>query len=155
MTRSRAGIEWNDGVRLSPDRAPAPGEESAIQRQRTPRSGLGALSEESCIRKAVAERGLTPGPAGLVDTTAEDEAATGTAFAICRLNRWVKGASEAWYRPAAERGRRPNSSPSPARPEDSTASPAGTSDQRSQSRWGQWRRPTACRDRGLPHRGAV
>ena len=66
-----------------------------VSRQRAP-------SEESCIRKAVAERGLTPGPAGLADTTAEDEAATGTAFAICRLNRWVRGASEAVCQPAAE-----------------------------------------------------
>jgi hypothetical protein len=39
-------------------------------------------SEESCIRKAVAERSLTPAPIGLADTTAEDEAATGTAFAL-------------------------------------------------------------------------
>jgi hypothetical protein len=80
-----------------------------------------ASSEESCIRKAVAECVLTAGPGGLADTTAEDEAATGSAFAICRLNRWVRGASEAGYRPAAERGRRPKSSPSLARPEDSTA----------------------------------
>jgi hypothetical protein len=28
---------------------------------------------ESCIRKAVAERGLTPGLLGLADTKAEDE----------------------------------------------------------------------------------
>ena len=41
-----------------------------------------APSEESCIRKAVEERGLIPGSAGLADTTAEDEAATGTAFAL-------------------------------------------------------------------------
>jgi hypothetical protein len=41
-----------------------------------------ARPEESCIRKAVAERGLTPAPVGLADTTAEDEAATGTAFAL-------------------------------------------------------------------------
>ena len=41
-----------------------------------------ASIEESCIRKAVDERGLIPGPAGLADTTAEDEAATGTAFAF-------------------------------------------------------------------------
>ena len=41
-----------------------------------------ALLEESCIRRAVAECGLTPGPDGLADTTAEDEAATGTAFAL-------------------------------------------------------------------------
>jgi hypothetical protein len=41
-----------------------------------------ALSAESCIRKAVAERGLIPGPVGLADTKPEDEAATGTAFAL-------------------------------------------------------------------------
>jgi hypothetical protein len=38
--------------------------------------------EEHCIRKAVAEGGYTPAPVGLADTTAEDEAATGTAFAL-------------------------------------------------------------------------
>src|SRR5438309_7952 len=37
-------------------------------------------SAESCILKAVAERGLTPGLVGLADAKAEDEAATGTAF---------------------------------------------------------------------------
>jgi hypothetical protein len=42
----------------------------------------GALSAESCIRKAVTERGITPGLVGLADTTAEDEAATGTGFAL-------------------------------------------------------------------------
>jgi hypothetical protein len=39
-------------------------------------------SEESCIRKAVDERSFIPGSVGLADTTAEDEAATGTAFAL-------------------------------------------------------------------------
>ena len=34
------------------------------------------VSAESCIRKAVAERGLTPGPVGLADAKAEDEAAS-------------------------------------------------------------------------------
>ena len=34
------------------------------------------LSAESCIRKAVAERGLTPGLVGLADAKAEDEAAS-------------------------------------------------------------------------------
>jgi hypothetical protein len=38
--------------------------------------GLGSPSAESCIRKAVAERGLTPGPVGLADAKAEDEAAS-------------------------------------------------------------------------------
>jgi hypothetical protein len=61
-----------------------------------------ATSAESCIRKAVSERGLTPGPVGLADTTAEDEAATGTAFALCRLNRWVRGASWQGCRPVAK-----------------------------------------------------
>jgi hypothetical protein len=41
-----------------------------------------APSAESCIRKAVAERGSTPAPVGFADTTADDEAATGTAFAL-------------------------------------------------------------------------
>jgi hypothetical protein len=66
-----------------------------LNREGTLFAGSVVRSAESCIRKAVAERGLTPGPAGLADTTAEDEAATGTAFAICRLNRWVRGASRA------------------------------------------------------------
>ena len=39
-------------------------------------------SEESCIRKAVNERGLNSGPVGLADASSEDEAATGTAFAL-------------------------------------------------------------------------
>src|SRR5262249_29537304 len=39
-------------------------------------------SEESCIRKAAAERGSAPGPVGLADATGEDEAATGRAFAL-------------------------------------------------------------------------
>jgi hypothetical protein len=43
---------------------------------------MSSLSEESCIRKAVTERGLTSGLIGLADTTAENEAATGTAFAL-------------------------------------------------------------------------
>ena len=34
------------------------------------------FSAESCIRKAVAERGVTPGPVGLADAKAEDEAAS-------------------------------------------------------------------------------
>jgi hypothetical protein len=34
------------------------------------------FSEESCIRKAVSERGLSQGPVGLADATAEDEAAS-------------------------------------------------------------------------------
>src|SRR5208337_5401919 len=37
---------------------------------------------ESCIHKAVAERGLTPGHVGLADANAEDESATDTAFAL-------------------------------------------------------------------------
>jgi len=40
-----------------------------------------ASFEESCIRKAITERGLKSGPVGLADAIAEDEAATGTAFA--------------------------------------------------------------------------
>src|SRR5262245_63293337 len=46
------------------------------------RSGATASSAESWIRKAVGDRGLTPGPVGLADPTAEDEAATGTALAL-------------------------------------------------------------------------
>jgi hypothetical protein len=34
-----------------------------------------ASSAESCIRRAVAERGLTPGLVGLADTKSENEAA--------------------------------------------------------------------------------
>jgi hypothetical protein len=38
---------------------------------------------ERCIRKAVAERGFTPGLIGLADATAEDEAASrGADFAF-------------------------------------------------------------------------
>jgi hypothetical protein len=43
---------------------------------------LGSPSEECCIRKAVNERGLNSGPVGLADAISEDEAATGTAFAL-------------------------------------------------------------------------
>ena len=46
------------------------------------------LFAESCIRKAVAERGLTPGPVGLADAKAEDEAASrwadrALAYGVC------------------------------------------------------------------------
>ena len=44
-----------------------------------------ALLEECCIRKAVNERGLNSGPVGLADAISEDEAATGTAFALARF----------------------------------------------------------------------
>jgi hypothetical protein len=52
-----------------------------------PKGGKGAEEasasfEESCIRRAVDERGLNSGPVGPADTNAEDEAATGTAFAL-------------------------------------------------------------------------
>ena len=50
-----------------------------------------APSEESCIRKAVGERGLIAGPVGLADTTAEDEAATGMAFALMEIESMGKG----------------------------------------------------------------
>src|SRR5512142_2546728 len=46
-------------------------------------TGTYALPAESCIRKAVGERGLTPGLVGLVDTKAEDEAAS--RWADCAL----------------------------------------------------------------------
>ena len=48
-------------------------------------SPKGAWSAERCIRKAVPERGPSSDPVGLADATAEDEAATGTAFAL-RVN---------------------------------------------------------------------
>jgi hypothetical protein len=41
-----------------------------------------APSEECCIRKAVDELGLNSGPVGLADAISDDEAATGTAFAL-------------------------------------------------------------------------
>jgi hypothetical protein len=41
------------------------------------------LSAESCIRKAVPERGFTPGLIGLADAKAEDEAAS--RWADCRF----------------------------------------------------------------------
>jgi hypothetical protein len=44
---------------------------------------VSALSAESCIRKAVVERGLTSGFVGLADAKAEDEAAS--RWAICRF----------------------------------------------------------------------
>jgi hypothetical protein len=40
------------------------------------RSIADAPFAESCIRKAVVERGLTPGLVGLADAKAEDEAAS-------------------------------------------------------------------------------
>jgi hypothetical protein len=43
----------------------------------------GAWTAESCIRKAVAGRGLTPGLVGLADAKAEDEAAS--RWADCRF----------------------------------------------------------------------
>jgi hypothetical protein len=43
------------------------------------------LSEESCIHKAITERGLYSGPVGLADAIAEDEAATGTAFTLMQI----------------------------------------------------------------------
>ena len=39
----------------------------------------------------MAERGLTPGPVGLADTTAEDEAATGTALTLMSIESMGKG----------------------------------------------------------------
>jgi hypothetical protein len=43
-------------------------------------------SAESCIRKAVAERGLIPGTFGLADAKAADEAATGTVIALMKID---------------------------------------------------------------------
>jgi hypothetical protein len=43
---------------------------------------VSSLSAESCIRKAEAERGLGTGLVSLADAKAEDEAATGTGFAL-------------------------------------------------------------------------
>jgi hypothetical protein len=59
MTRWRAGTERDDGVRLASHQTAARAEESAIQRLQAPRSGLGALSEESCIRKTANEQSLS------------------------------------------------------------------------------------------------
>ena len=50
-----------------------------------------ASSEECCIRKAVNERGLNSGPVGLADAISEDEAATGTAFALMWIEYMGKG----------------------------------------------------------------
>ena len=44
--------------------------------------GRSASFEESCIRRAVNERGLNSDLVGPADTSSEDEAATGTAFAL-------------------------------------------------------------------------
>jgi hypothetical protein len=46
---------------------------------------LNASSAERCIRKAVAERGVTPGLVGLADAISENETATGTAFALMSI----------------------------------------------------------------------
>jgi len=48
-----------------------------------------ASSAERCIRKAVDERGLSPGPVGLADATAEDEPRVRPGYGICkqRLDR--------------------------------------------------------------------
>ena len=46
---------------------------------------ISASSEECCIRKAVNERDLNSGPVGLADAISEDEAATGTAFALGQI----------------------------------------------------------------------
>src|SRR4051812_1477890 len=48
-------------------------------------SAASAPSAESCIRKAVAERGLTPGPVGLADAKAEDEDGAGERVMLERL----------------------------------------------------------------------
>ena len=49
---------------------------------RNGKSPESASSEESCIRRAVNERGLTSDLVGPADASSEDEAATGTAFAL-------------------------------------------------------------------------
>src|SRR3954452_12508217 len=43
-----------------------------------------ARSEESCIRRAVAERGLTTRLAGLADAKAEDEPRAWPGYGICK-----------------------------------------------------------------------
>jgi hypothetical protein len=48
-------------------------------------------SEEFRIRKAGGERGLIPGPVGLADTTAGDEAATSTALALMEIESMGTG----------------------------------------------------------------
>ena len=47
-----------------------------------------ALPAESCIRKAVAERSLTPNLVGLADAKAEDEAAS--RWADCRFAQEIE-----------------------------------------------------------------
>jgi len=46
-----------------------------------------APSEESCIRRAVNERGLNSDLVGPADASSEDEAATGTAFALIQIEK--------------------------------------------------------------------
>src|SRR5271166_5762325 len=53
-----------------------PSIENDRTKTRTRRSRPVRLFEESCIRKAVGERGLNSGPVGLADATSEDEAAS-------------------------------------------------------------------------------
>jgi hypothetical protein len=55
----------------------------------------------------------------------------------CRLDRWVRGARSAGCRPTVKWRRRPKSSPSAARPEDSTARRVGTSTERPRSQRGE------------------
>src|SRR5262245_60636714 len=45
---------------------------------------MASSSAESCIRKAVAERGLTPGLVGLADAKAEDEPRAWPGYGICK-----------------------------------------------------------------------
>jgi hypothetical protein len=49
------------------------------------RRGRVRLSAERCIRKAAPEPSPISGFVGLADATAEDEAATGTAFALMEI----------------------------------------------------------------------
>lgn len=53
-----------------------PGQQAGmLDQDRDVLSYAAASSAESCIREAVVAQGLSPGPVGLADTKAEDEAA--------------------------------------------------------------------------------
>ena len=82
-----------------------------------------APSAESCIRKAVAERGLTPGLVGLADAKAEDEPRARPGYGICkqRLDR---------------RARRPGGSPETEERQGSRRSAVAAPEQRQESAQG-------------------
>src|SRR4051794_19110970 len=117
-----------------------------------------ALSAESCIRKAVLERGLTPGLVGLADTKPEDEAATGTAFAFvrCNLNRWARGVSWEESRATAKGIKGGQAHPRTGPSRGIARRMALVRAERMRGRGSEPLRTTAHeRDRRLTHRGAV